>query len=49
MNWACVDARVKGEELTGGINPSIVYERHYALNWLNCHQDADWDHVSTDT
>lgn len=49
MNWACVDARVKAEELTGGINPSIIYERHYALNWLNCYQDAEWDKVSTDT
>jgi len=49
MNWACVDARVKGEGLTGGINPSIIYERHYALNWLNCYQDAEWDKVSTDT
>ena len=49
MNWSCVDARVKGESLSGNINPSIVYERHYALNWLTNYQNQDWDHISTDT
>ena len=49
MNWACVDARVKGESVTGGINPSVVYERHYSLNWLTNHQNQDWDDVLTNT
>lgn len=29
-------------------NPSIIYERHYALNWVTCYQD-NWDEVTTDT
>ncbi len=49
MNWACVDARIKGEQVGGQINPSIIYERHYALNWLTKYQDQAWDQVSTDT
>jgi len=27
----------------------IVAERHHALNWLTCFQDADWDDVDTPT
>ncbi|UYQ92640.1 DUF4272 domain-containing protein [Chitinophaga horti] len=49
MNWACVDARLNGQEPGGHMNPSVVYERHYSLNWLTCYADADWDDVSTDT
>ena len=49
MNWACVDARIKGEQVAGNINPSIIYERHYALNWLTIYQNQDWDEVQTNT
>lgn len=49
MNWACVDARIKGEKVEGGINPSVIYERHYALNWITQYQGQDWDDVQTNT
>lgn len=49
MNWACVDARIKGETTSGNLHPGIVYERHYALNWLTYHQQQDWDDITTDT
>ncbi|WP_158976208.1 DUF4272 domain-containing protein [Cellulophaga sp. L1A9] len=49
MNWACVDARINGNEVTGAINSSVVYERHYALNWLTNHQNQDWDTIQTNT
>ncbi len=49
MHWACVNARLKGESPTGDINPSVVYERHYSLNWLTRYEDEDWDNVSTHT
>jgi len=49
MNWACVDARIKGEAPTGNINPSVLYERHYALNWLTRYLNQNWDNVTTDT
>jgi hypothetical protein len=31
------------------LHPSIVYERHYALNWLIQYLDQDWDNVQTNT
>ena len=49
MNWACVDARIKNEQVGGSINSSVVYERHYALNWLTNYQDQAWDNVQTNT
>ncbi|NML19241.1 DUF4272 domain-containing protein [Pseudoflavitalea sp. G-6-1-2] len=48
LNWACVDARIKGEEITT-VQPGVVYERQYALNWLIRYMDQDWDDVSCDT
>jgi hypothetical protein len=49
MHWACVEARLQQQPPAGDLNPSIVYERHYALNWLTTYLDRDWDDVSTDT
>lgn len=49
MSWACVQGRITGKEPGGGIHGGIVYERHYALNWLTRYQDLEWDDVSTDT
>ncbi|MDQ0783222.1 hypothetical protein QF044_003076 [Chryseobacterium sp. W4I1] len=47
-DWACVDARINNIEMTT-VDPGIVYERHYALNWLITYMDQDWDDVSCDT
>jgi DNA-dependent RNA polymerase auxiliary subunit epsilon len=49
LNWACVNARVKNEPTPSGLNPSVIYERHYALNWLIHFQNQDWDNVTTNT
>ncbi|WP_436491572.1 DUF4272 domain-containing protein [Chitinophaga sp. ARDCPP14] len=46
-NWACVDARLKGEKEP--LHPGIVYERHYALNWLTNYRNQFWDDVTCDT
>jgi hypothetical protein len=48
IHWAVVDARLKDEEVPGGFDPGVVYERHFALNWLTCYSD-NWDDVTTDT
>ncbi len=48
-NWAAVNARVNGTPPPDGINPSVAYERHYALNWLIGYLDQAWDDISTDT
>jgi hypothetical protein len=32
------------------VNPDVVEERHYTLNWLiGRHASADWDDVDTPT
>ena len=49
LNWACVNARIKNLPPPGGLNSSIVYERHYALNWLIYFQNQEWDNVTTNT
>lgn len=48
-HWAVADARIKGEEPPAGLDPGVVYERHYALNWLIRYRDQVWDAVSIDT
>ncbi|WP_100841397.1 DUF4272 domain-containing protein [Flavobacterium sp. 5] len=49
LNWACVNARIKNENSPSGLNSSVVYERHYSLNWLIEFMNQDWDKVTTDT
>lgn len=49
LNWACVGARVKNLPPPGELNPSVVYERHYALNWLIHSLNQEWDKVTTNT
>jgi hypothetical protein len=48
-HWAVVDARIKNQPPPAGLDPGVVYERHYALNWLISYMDQDWDDVTTDT
>ena len=48
-HWALVDARVCGYEPPDQLNGPVVFERHYALNWLIGYMNQDWDDVSTDT
>ena len=49
MHWACVDARLRKEKVTGELDCSVVYERHYVLNWLVDLEGDAWDDVRTDT
>lgn len=48
-HWAVVDARANDRPAPPGLDPGVVYERHYALNWLTGYGDEEWDDVSTDT
>lgn len=48
-DWAVVDARVNRRPVPHGLDPGVVQERHYALNWLVGYMEQDWDDVSTDT
>lgn len=48
-DWACVEARIHGKELTA-VSGDIVFEWHYALNWLvGAEGITDWDEVRTTT
>ncbi|WP_077399967.1 DUF4272 domain-containing protein [Cellulophaga omnivescoria] len=48
LDWACVDARINGNQIEQ-VHPGVVYERHYALNWLINYNNAHWDNVTCDT
>ncbi len=48
INWACADARINRIQINE-VNPSVVYERHYTLNWLINYKGQEWDDVSCDT
>jgi hypothetical protein len=48
-HWAVVDARVNGKKSPSGLEPGVVLERHYALNWLIGYMKQEWDDISTDT
>jgi hypothetical protein len=49
LNWAVTDARLRGESAPASLESGVVYERHYALNWLRNYLDQEWDDVRTDT
>jgi hypothetical protein len=48
-HWAVVDARINGKKPPAGLEPGVVLERHYALNWLMGYMEQEWDDISTDT
>lgn len=48
-HWAVVEARLNQEPPPADLNPDVVVERHWALNWLIGYMGQDWDHISTDT
>ncbi len=48
-DWAVVEAQEKETRLTSELNSDVVFERHYALNWLIGYMNQEWDDISTDT
>ncbi|NQY99362.1 MAG: DUF4272 domain-containing protein [Bdellovibrionales bacterium] len=49
LAWACTEARVNNQDPAAGLQPGVVYERHYAFNWLINRYGEDWDNISTHT
>lgn len=47
-HWAVRDAFLKNQEPPANIIPGVIYERHYAINWLTFYAE-EWDDVTTDT
>jgi Domain of unknown function (DUF4272) len=48
LDWACVNARLKNQVAPAEVDAGVVFERHYALNWLIRYQNQEWDDVRTD-
>lgn len=48
-HWSIRDAQLHDRPIPGSHNPAVVYERHYALNWLIRWDDQEWDEITTDT
>jgi len=48
LHWATTDARLNNRPVPANLNSSIVYERHYAINWVTYYAD-EWDEITTDT
>lgn len=49
LHWATTNARVRRLPPPVDVDPGVVLERHYALNWLVQFENADWDDVTTPT
>ncbi len=49
LHWAVRQSRQDNRPAPAGLEGSVVYERHYALNWLVRFEDAEWDKVDTPT
>lgn len=49
LHWAVRQARQDQQLHLGEIQSGVVYERHYALNWLTGFEQAEWDQVDTPT
>lgn len=49
-HWATRQSSLDGVPPGGDLEPGVVMERHYALNWLiGTYGDCGWDEVGTDT
>ena len=49
LHWLTREAELGRRELPPKLIPSVVLERHYALNWLVRFENAGWDDVDTPT
>jgi hypothetical protein len=48
-HWAVVENSMNAQPPPSNLDAGVVYERHYALNWLIGYSGSDWDNISTDT
>lgn len=48
IHWAVREAQLTGQTIPCSVDPSVVYERHYTLNWLVGYAEQ-WDDITTDT
>lgn len=49
LHWLVRESQLQDQEPPLDLEGSVVYERHYALNWLTRYEEAAWDDVDTAT
>ena len=52
QHWRARHTQMNGTEPLTGLERGVVYERHYALNWLRRYgifEEQEWDEITTDT
>lgn len=45
----CAVKNCNDEKILKSIDPGVIYERHYAFNWLINYMNEKWDDISTNT
>ncbi|HJP63736.1 MAG TPA: DUF4272 domain-containing protein [Mucilaginibacter sp.] len=48
IHWATTEARLHNQPMPYNFNNDVVFERHFALNWLVVYSE-NWDDITTDT
>jgi hypothetical protein len=48
-HWSVRDAEINNKAIPDNLDPEVVYERHYAINWIIGYMGQEWDDISTDT
>lgn len=49
LHWRVRESSAREQEPAANLEAGVVYERHYALNWLVQFENASWDEVDTPT
>ncbi len=49
LHWRSRQCELDGQPMPADLDPGVILERHFALNWLVHFEDADWDEVDTPT
>jgi hypothetical protein len=48
LHWAVREADSNDDDIPADMDPGIIQEWHYAINWITFY-DEDWDNITTDT
>lgn len=48
-HWTVRDAKINNTEIPENLDPEVIYERHYAFNWVAGYMGQSWDDIATDT
>lgn len=48
-HWTVRDAKINNKTIPDNLDPEVIYERHYAFNWVVGYMGQSWDEITTDT